>query len=268
MDFTKLIPENVRAWLGLAFVLVVGVGTLAMEWNDLGTDFTLWTRRFVGILYVISTTLGLKVPAIPKKAAVPTGILLVAILFAGCTDPYRTARGTTAGVMHAVKATSKGLASGSAAELKAGGDKVVVCKRLKVYRDTIRPAARSSIAASLAAIRIAKEAGKKEFKYIDVLKPGGCALLLGLREWGHKLPDQGAGILPYLDPFLGSLCKTPKSAAAAILAAVLPVAVELVKWIVDLVGKPSDSIDAEIAAWLLAPAADEVDALIKAECGA
>lgn len=193
--------------------------------------------------------------------------LALAVLLAGCPNAYKVAWPTTASVMRATQSADKGLAAGSKAELDAGGNAVVICKRLATYKDVIRPAARSAVAAAYAGLRIAQEAGKKPPNYLAILKPGACGLILGLREWGHKLPDKGAGILPYLEAFSGVVCDKPAS-AIAIITALLPVVIDLVKWIVDLVGAPAEKLQQEINTWLQGPVATDVDALIKARCPA
>jgi len=222
-------------------------------------------------------TLGILLSRGIRTAAPPVAMLLGLLLFsgsAGC-NPYGAAWKGTGGVMYAVQATSKGLAVAGRVDhaqcLATHGAKTagyMTCinsthKRLVAYRDNARPAARSVVAATWSGILIAAEAGKKEIDYIAMLKPGACALILGLREWGHKLPDKGATILPYLALFTGMACDAPSAGALAVLVALLPVAVDLVKWVVHIIGAPNEVIQAEILAWIKAPPSDEVDALIR-----
>jgi hypothetical protein len=222
---------------------------------------------------VLTAVLGLLVGAaaalksgltVPWKKAGPAILILGALTMTGCPkNANTTAWKVTAGTMYAFKATSKGLAT-------APG---VTCKQLRFYRDNIRPAGRSSVGAAYAGIRISDEVKKPNVTYPNALKPGGCLLILGLREWGHKLPDKGASIMPFLSVFSGAVCDkvekpTPKSAAAvAIITALLPVAVDLVKWVITLVNADDSKLQREINTWIMGPAADEVDARIKAECG-
>jgi len=196
-------------------------------------------------------------------------VFLMVLGLSGCPNAYTVATKTTAGVMYATQATSRGYAAYAEARIAAGEDRPPICKGLALYRDNVRPAARSSVAAAYAGIRIAQEAGKKDYDYLTVLKPGACALLIGLREWAHKMPDGGMAIMGYLSVFSGVVCDKVDGkvdSALAIIAALLPVAVDLVRWIISVVGSSDDALMKTINAWILGPSADEVDALIAKSC--
>jgi hypothetical protein len=198
------------------------------------------------------------------------GLALIMLALTGCPGATATATKAIAATMHAAQTADKGLAAEATAELAGGADKAPVCKRLVAFRDYAHPAARSAVGAAFAAVRIADEAGKKPPDYMSILKPGACALVIALREWGHLLPDKGAQVLGLLNAFSVAACSAPKAkapgSAVAIVTALLPVAVELVKWVVELVGAPTAALQKEISDWLTTPPPLAVEAVIKARC--
>lgn len=257
---------KVLAWV--AWILVL-IGTVTGAVAAFALVPQVWQQGASGVS-VVAMLLAAEIRRrLPSAKALSTtvisGVLVMFLaggLMTGCPNAHKAAWSTTAGLMHATQTTSKSLA---AASQHSTEDHAVVCKRLIAYRDNIRPAARSAVAAAYAGIRIAQEAGKKPIDYIAVLRPGGCAIMMGLREWSHKLPDKGASILPLIDVFSGMACDKPSSvtAATAIVVALLPVVVDLVKWVVEIVGASNDDLQKSINKWIQGPATDEVDALIK-----
>lgn len=200
-------------------------------------------------------------------------LVLLAVVLAGCPSAYGPAMNTTAAVMNATRTTSKVLGVTSmvmhTACLRVHGFQTTAymecikkdLARLVSYRDNIRPVSRTSVSVTYATLMTLKAAGKKPPNYLATLRPGGCALILGLREWGHKLPDQGKTILPFLTGFLGLACDKPSN-AIGLITALIPVAVDLVKWIIQMVGADSAALEREIYDWIIAKPADEVDAMI------
>lgn len=216
--------------------------------------------------------------AAAKKTAAGGAAVLAVLLLAGCPTGWKTMWSTTASVMEATKATSKSAAKVGQIYyddcIKKHGAKTQAywsCvqparKWLISYRDYGRPSARSAVAVTYAAGRTAEEAGKKPPNFIDMLKPGACGLVLAGREWGHKVPDDYKGLLALLEPWQGLACdrvKTPKAGAAAIIVALLPVAIDLVKWIVEIVGADNSDLKARINAWVQSSPTDEVDKVLK-----
>lgn len=234
------------------------------------------------IFLLVAQLIQRKLPTAKALANLKNGaaaiLVLGALALAGCPAGQSAAWKATGGTMNAFKSASKALAAGESVKhaecLKlhgAGAAAYATCigdtrRRLITYRDTIRPAGRSSVAAAYATIRTVEEAKKGDVDYIAILKPGACALIVGLREWGHKLPDKAASIMPWLSVFAGAVCdkvkNAPPKSAAAIITALLPVAVELVRWVISLVGADESELQKEINAWILGPAADEVDELL------
>ncbi len=80
------------------------------------------------------------------------------------------------------------------------------------WRKYIRPAADTTAQAGLMVLKTKVIVDKcKREKNCDeiimaILKPGGCAILRGLRVWGHLLADKGAAILSALGMFEGVAC--------------------------------------------------------------
>ncbi len=72
---------------------------------------------------------------------------------------------------------------------------------LSLWQGAIRPAADASAAVGVAALQTEAlvrkcKAEKNCTKVIlSMMKPGACAITRGLKAWGHKLPDKGAGVL-------------------------------------------------------------------------
>lgn len=272
------IPEKAKpaiAWL--SWILLLGGPTFA-GLITLYAEGTTAKALTMILGFLVSLAAGLKSGLVnPIKAGGGAASVLAVLLLAGCPTGWKAMWSTTGSVMEATKATSKGGAAVGETYydecLKKHGSKTQeywTCikstrKWLVSYRDVARPAARSAVAVAYASGRTAEEAGKKPINYMAMLKPGGCALILSLREWGHKLPDKGKAIMEFLQKFTGITCdkvKAPKS-AAAIIAALLPVAVDLVKWVISVVGADNGDIKAAINKWIQAPAADEVDAVLK-----
>lgn len=267
-----MLPKTLNGWISLA--VFMGLAVMAAYMGTVGQAPPLWAVLLNAGLGYLGLFLKGSTPKLPPGAAAGLIALLALglMLSAGCpgsTVPTKT----TAGLMQATQTTSKALAATSAPvhtdclAFGAKSEKYRICiaddlKRLTSYRDTIRPAARSAVAAAYAAIMIAREAGKDKSDYMAILKPGACAIILGLREWGHKLPNQGGGILPLLNSFSPLACEAPAGNALGVITALLPVAVDLVKWIVGLVGADAANLEKEIYAWITGAPADEVDALI------
>ena len=286
----NMIPDNWDRYASKAVAIIAGLLALAINAKWGGEGAAVYLTNALAVLAVLGNLMkwgtysppGRVEPKVPKgPSSLLVLVLLGAVASAGCPGKYDAAWKSTAGVMRATQSAAKGLASIDKAShetcLKQHGPQTkayagciqAASKRLIVWRDVIRPAARSSVAAAYAAIRIAEKAGNKEVDYMKYLADGGCALIRGLREWGHMLPDKGASVLPLLEAFQGAVCDRPKSAAGvvAILSVILPVAVDIAKWVVELIGASNDDLQKEINSWLNAVASDEVDAVL-AQMGA
>ncbi len=197
-------------------------------------------------------------PAVKSKVLPPVALAAIAaLLLTACPSAHSPAMKTAAALKRAETTVDRTLAATPG----------ITCRQLMAYRDNARPAVRSSVGAIFAGVRINREAGKTDLDYMAIGKPGACALILGLREWGHKIPDKGQAVLALLQGFAGLVCSTkgPRD-ALGVLAALLPVAVDLVKWIVQLVGAPDAALESEVSAWLLAPPSGEVDKAIATRC--
>jgi len=260
------IPPKARpalAWISWALLLSGPTAGLLIPMLTKGTTQTVLTA-ILGLLVAAAAAIkgGL---AVPWKKVGPAVLVLAALGLAGCPSGQTAAWKATGGTMYAFKAASKTLAAG-----RESGQ--ITCEQLKFYRDNIRPGGRSSVAAAYATIRTVEEAKGDKVDYMAILMPGACGLVIGLREWAHKLPDKGAAIVPWLGIFGGAVCdkyKTDKpKSATTLITALLPVAVDLVKWVISLVGSDNNKIKQEINAWIQGPAADEVDAAIKKHCPA
>jgi hypothetical protein len=267
------------AWI----MTILGGGGGAVAALALVPDFYRQLAAGIGtVLMVVAQLIQRKLPSaeqmakLRKAAGSGAAGLLAVILLAGCPNAWSGMWKGTGGLMEATKSMSKGGAAVGTVKhdecIKKGAKTVAYWDCIKktraylvTYRDTARPAARTSVAVAYASIRTAEEAKNEKLDWIALLKPGACALITSLREWGHKLPDKGKVIMSFLQPFGGMTCdkaKNPKS-AAAIITALLPVAVDLVRWVINLVGADNSEIKAKINAWIQGPATDEVDALLK-----
>lgn len=282
------LPMSAETATVLAYVawILVLIGTIAGGLAAMAVVPPVYQQIFSGVsvlTFLVAAEIRRRLPsseafkAMVKAAKNGAVGLLAVILLAGCPNAWSGMWKGTGGLMEATRAMGAG--GGAVGQvvhdgcLSKHGAKTVaywdcvgeVRAYLIDYRDTARPAARTSVAVAYATIRTAEEAGNKKIDWMALLRPGACALILSLREWGHKLPDQGKAIMTFLQPFAGMVCdkvKSPKS-AAAIITALLPVAVELVKWVIALVGADNAEIKAKINKWIQGPAADEVDAVLK-----
>ncbi len=86
---------------------------------------------------------------------------------------------------------------------------------------------------------------------------GACALSRMANEFKDSLPDKGKQVFTGLASLGPLVC--PKS---SVVTALIPVAVDLVKWIIKLAGSPTETLLKEIDAWIRGPAADETDPLL------
>jgi len=271
--------QTVLLWIARAISVLMGIAGVLAAAEYLPVEVQHFSTLAVAVLAMVYGKILSWLPPPPKMKLPPGGtagvvaVLALAVglmLSAGCKSTLPTR--TTAGLMRATVTTSNALAATTSAnhvdclKMGRGTEAYQTCiaadlKRLVSYRDNIRPAARSAVAAAYAAIMIAREAGKDDLDYMAILKPGACAIILGLREWGHKLPNHGGGILPLLDGFSPLACEAPKN-AIGVITALLPVAVDLVKWIVGLVGADASALEREIYVWITGSPIDEVDAMI------
>jgi hypothetical protein len=141
-------------------------------------------------------------------------LLALALVAVGACSPYRVAWQSTAAVVQAQGVAAHALATWARAEharcLAAHGaqsDAYAACVRLprealRQWQDHARPAIRSAVAATVAALEIAERA-KVKADWMTYLRPGACALLRVCRAWAHLWPDRGQavlGALGWLEP--------------------------------------------------------------------
>jgi hypothetical protein len=241
--------EKTKAILGTVVSVLVTVLAVASEWQDMGPKFVTWSLRAVAILTVLSNVLGLKVVSLrrdPGKVAgagaIILGVLLIGIAASGCVSAgVKLAHGG----MVATNTTAQALADAH----KVYGDKV--CPHVKRFRKGARPGMRLAVAGAVAAVK-----GKGDV--MGALMPGLCELARLVEVAGPELGDAGKKLAAGLKPFGALVCPKSKS-AAAVLAVILPVATAVIKWVMDLVGKPDKERLAEVAAWLRAPPRDTTD---------
>jgi hypothetical protein len=207
---SNLIPEVWRARLGLILSVIVGVGTLAMTWKDLGPDAMKWIARVLGVLYVLSNVFGLKVPAIKAKPVVAGGVLLLALaLMASACSLTTGYRGVTVTVK-AGNETGKTVAAVCGEKRRACVDKhksdipalkacLAPChKALTDWTTIVRPAVNTAIGAAFAALETARQAGRKDSTWVARLRPGICALASILQEWRTLMGDKAETLLNLL----------------------------------------------------------------------
>jgi hypothetical protein len=197
-----------------------------------------------------------------------TGLTLVAIgsLLSLCVGCVSAGWRTTAGVMHASDTTGAALAklARSRVTAKRSGlspGELAACRtwraHLEHWQQYARPAIRSGVAGSAAVLRV----GGKGWR--DKLRGAGCGLWQALQSWGNLLPDKGTatrGALSWLDT---GACRQVSRSAGGV-AAGLTLGLEVFRWLVKVLGSPTDKLRAEIAAWLASPAADETEPVLQA----
>lgn len=267
--------DRTKATLGTVVSILVAVLAVASEWQDMGPGFVTWSLRIVAILTVVSNVLGLRVVSLrrtdPGKvaggAAVVLGLALVAIAATAC-NPYSAAKRSTFAVAMAGKGTAKVIALHGWAEHRAclakGATKYRACakglhSRLEAWQTRARPAVRSAVSAAVVAIQAAEAAKSKKLDVTAILKAAGCALTAVAREWGPYLPDKAKAITTQLVALGPMVC--PKRSVVGTVGIALTGAVELLKLILATVGKPSNVLLAEAAAWATAPPDDETEPL-------
>ncbi len=216
-----------------------------------------------------------------NRRNITSAIVLSALMFAvfvvpwlaGCSH-YTTAWKGTASAMEITKSTGTGLevvgrpAYDKCAQHGLKTPEFASCagswiRHLTNWQAYARPAMRAAVAATYGGLRVAEEAGKKGFDWMAALKPGGCALLRGLKAWGHLLPDKGKAALAalgFLDPVL---CVQPKVADGAFpVTAIATLALDVVRWVVKILGTPNEELRKAIDTWLRAPPEDATEKLL------
>jgi hypothetical protein len=251
--------EKTKAILGTVVSVLVTIGAVASEWQDMGPAFVKWALRVVALLTVLSNVLGLKVVSLrradPGKAAgagaVMLGVLLIAVSATACgPSPAVIA---THGTMRAAQLTGDTLAKVH----KAGKLK---CDAVKKWRTHGRQAARLAISGAVIAIK-----AQKDPDYIEILKPGACELFRWLDSASKDAPPEASKAMAYLGAFKALVCPKGKSAAgiASTLGVILPAAQAIIEYILGLAGASDDKLLAEVDAYLAAPAQDGTDAVCK-----
>lgn len=214
---TDLIPPKARKIAGLVITLIVAVLAVAMEWQDMGAEFTRWTGRAFAMLVVVSNVLGLNVsaPKLVKGGAV--SLLLLFLLTAGC-NPNAAAWRTLDGVQRARAMTAQQLAMAGTARHKdcvdkhgTGTDGYKVCieptaKMLRHWQRDARPAIIAAVQVTASSLQIAEHVGGKDVGWIKLLSPGLCALSRVVKLYKHYLPDGGASIAGVVGMVEGVTC--------------------------------------------------------------
>ena len=226
---SNLIPDKFKQWAGLAVCLISGVLAYLHTWGDMGDAFVLWSGRGAMILVIVSNVLGLSIPGVKAKLA-GAGMALfvtVALMFsAGCgLGPRGVAAHTIRALQQARDLTAKQLAAAAAAkhvECKAAhgvrNQAFADCVRdhrqaLDRWRQLVRPVVDSSAGVAVAAMDT--EAIVKKCKarkncaavVLALLQPGACAIMRGLRAFGHYLSDKGTAVLTVLKAFEVLSCR-------------------------------------------------------------
>lgn len=85
-------------------------------------------------------------------------------------------------------------------------------KALEVWQETIRPILDTVCSAAIAAlqttalVKACKAARDCDKRILKLIAPGACALLRGLKAFGHLLPDGAGAVLSVLGSFEGLVC--------------------------------------------------------------
>lgn len=261
------LPKTRDGWaaLGVA-VALAGLGA----WQATAGN---WIAVATAILGVLAAALGVAVKLGPRGPALVLALLLLGTV--GACSPYAAAKRSTWALKSAVQTAGDGL--GQLAE-KAHADCLAThASATPAYKSCVwpwlghlqrwqgygRPAGRTGVATLYGAVRLA-DAAKGQGKKLDCLglfAIGGCAVLRGIQAWGHLLPDQGAGVLKFLDALNPSTCRAPpklRAAAGAVIAGI-GLAMEVLAWIRRALKDPAGELFREVDAWLRAPPKDASD---------
>lgn len=273
-------------WAGRILIFMAGVAGILAAANQVPTAIKEWAALAVALLGFAARWCEQQLPAArgPAAPAAPAAgsgagvaallllVFLLAIAVAACASPYAAAKRSTWSLMKATQTAGHGLATlardadAKCSQQHPGGSEAYrTCtalwlKRLDAWRDYGRPAARSSVAGLYGAVRVSEVAKARPPDIAAGFKAGGCALLRGVREWGHMLPDRGAGVLKLLAGLDPAVCvaRAHRSAVGAVVAG-LNLALEIVAWLRRLLTDPADALFREVDAWLRAPPADGTD---------
>jgi len=271
-----------------ALVVAMALAGLG-AWQATGGN---WTATVIAVLGVLGTSLGVAVKLGPRGPAALLALMMLSSL-AACGSPYATAKRSTFAVMQATQTAGDGL--GGLA--KVGHEKCLAkhgrlneaykscvspwLGRLSAWQTYGRPTARTKVAALYGAVRLADAAGGKGKKldWMALFKAAGCVVVRSLKEWGHLLPDQAAGVLQLLTgvepmacapapakaltakPGAGGLTKSAGVVPAV--AAGLGIALEVLAWIRKTLADPADELFKAVDEWLKKTPKDTTDEALK-----
>jgi hypothetical protein len=271
-------------WAGRILIGLAGVAGILAAANQVPMMIKEWAALAVALLGFAARWCEQQLPAARGPAGPAggpgvgtTGVILLIVLLAiaatACTSPYAAAKRSTWALMRATQTAGDGLGGlvqeahrECLAKNGQGTEAYKACMRpwrgrLQAWHGYGRPAARTSVATLYGSVRLAEAAKAKPPDVIALLKTGGCALLSGVREWGHLLPDKASGVLQLLAGLDPAICLAKKSqAAAGAVAAGLTLALEIVAWIRRALADPVAGLWAEVDAWLRVPPKDTSDA--------
>ncbi len=281
-------PKSQRRWRLASQVLIglAGVAGILVAADQIPQIIKQWSGLAVALLGFAARWCEQQLPAARGPAAAPgtsspppappaaTTVLLLGLLVlsaGACSSPYATAKRSTWTLMRATQTAGHGLA-GLARDADAvcsqkhpsGSEAYKACtapwlKRLDMWTDYIRPAGRSAVAGLYGSVRVSEAARKPAPDITAAFKAGGCAVLRGVREWGHLLEDAASGVLKLLAGLNPAACMAAKAARPSAVAVGLTLALEIVAWLRKLLTDPADELFREVDAWLRAPPDDGTD---------
>ena len=203
---TDLISPKARKIAGLVITLIVAVLAVAMEWQDLGSEFVRWTGRVFAILVVVSNALGLSVTT-PKVRPIVSILALLCIGGMVACNPYSVAWRTLDGVQQARALTAQQLASVARTKHEAclhthgkATDGYRVCieptwDMLRHWQHEARPAIIAAVQITASSLQIAEKVkADKKVKWVKLISPALCALSRVVKLYSVYLPDGGDSI--------------------------------------------------------------------------
>lgn len=219
---------NYWRWAGRILILLAGLGGILAAAKQLPGWIQGYAALGAALLGYASRWCEQQLPAAKPRAPVAAVLLLLAatlMLSAGCKMSTHDVAVQMVRAQQQARAVTGAQLGASmrlghlACKSKHGARTPEFAACVKPYlaaqnswRKYIRPSADTTAQAGLTVLRTKAIVDKcKREKNCDkvvlaILKPGACAIMRGLRAWGHLLSDKGAAVLSALGMFEGVTC--------------------------------------------------------------
>lgn len=223
--------QNIWKWIGRVLILLAGLGGIIAAADQVPAAIKQYAALAVALLGFGARWVEQQLPAVTKPGGKvgPMALVILALalmLSAGCPlKPYDIAVRSVRGMQQARDLTGSQVATylrseharckaAHGAKTKAFADCIKPALEVQdKWAQLVRPVVDTTAQAGLAALQTQAvvEKCKAEKNCASVIfaliKPGGCAILRGLRAFGHLLADKGAAVLAALKPWEGVTCE-------------------------------------------------------------